>query len=95
MSYGLTKFQYRNLVASYKETVINKSTQICMAKSQNKHNRIYVIVEPMDEKLVGEIDNKNTKVSDDLKVTSRLVIDKYEWDQHDTKKIMGILSRSS
>ena len=92
MSYGLTKFSYRNLVASYKETVINKSTQICMAKSQNKHNRIYVIVEPMDEKLVGEIDNKNTKVSDDLKVTSRLVIDKYEWNQHDTKKIMGILS---
>ena len=78
MSYGLTKFQNHNLVASYKETIINKSTQICMAKSQNKHNRIYVIAEPMDEKLVGEIDNKNTKVSDDLKVTSRLVIDKYE-----------------
>ena len=45
----------------------------------------------MDEKLVGEIDNKNTKVSDDLKVTSRLVIDKYEC--HVTK--MGILSWSS
>ena len=42
----------------------------------------------MDKKLVGEIDNKNTKVSNDLKVTSRLVIDKYEWNQHDTKKIM-------
>ena len=46
----------------------------------------------MDEKLVGEIDNKNTKASDDLKVTSRLLIDKYELAQHDTKKIMGILS---
>ena len=67
-----------------------------MAKSLNKYNGIYVMVEPMDEKLVGEIDNKNKKkVSDYLKVTSRLVIDKYEWDQHDTKKIMGILSRSS
>ena len=74
MSYGLTKFSYRNLVASYKETVINKSTQICMAKSQNKHNRIYVIV--MDEKLVGEIDNKNARESDDLKVISRLLRDK-------------------
>ena len=92
MSYGLTKFSYRNLVASYKETVTNKSTQICMAKSQNKHNRIYVIAEPMDEKLVGEIDNKNTRASDDLKVISRLLIDKYELTQHDTKKIMGILS---
>ena len=92
MSYGLTKFSYRNLVASYREIVTNKSTQICMAKSQNKHNRIYVIVEPMDKKLVGEIDNKNTRASDDLKMTSRLLIDKYELDQHDTKKIMGILS---
>ena len=92
MSYGLTKFSYRNLVAPYKETVINKSTQICMVKSQNKHNRIYVIVEPMDEKFVEEIDNKNTKASDDLKVISRLLIDKYELAQHDTKKIMGILS---
>jgi len=92
MSYGLTKFPYHNLVASYKETVTNKSTQICMTKSKNKHNRIYIIVEPMDEKLVGEIDNKNTRASNDLKMTSRLLIDKYELAQHDTKKIMGILS---
>ena len=47
----------------------------------------------MDEKLVGEIDNKNTRASNDLKMASRLLNDKYEWD--DTKKIMGILSWSS
>jgi hypothetical protein len=38
----------------------------------------------LDKKLVGEIDNKNTRASEDLKLTSRLLIDKYEWD--DTKK---------
>jgi elongation factor 2 len=58
-----------------------------MAKSQNKHNRIYVIVEPMDEKFVEEIDNKNTRASDDLKVISRLLIDKYELAHMTLKKL--------
>ena len=74
-------------VVPYKETVTTKSTQICMAKSPNKHNRLYVIAEPLDEKLVEEIDNGNIRASDDLKVTSRILIDKYEWDQHDAKKL--------
>jgi len=47
-----------------------------MAKSPNKHNRIYFIAESLDEKFIEEIDNKNTRASDDLKVTSRLLIDK-------------------
>jgi elongation factor 2 len=74
-------------VVPYKETVTNKSSQICMAKSQNKHNRLYVIAEPLNEKLVEEIDNGSIRASDDLKVTSRILIDKYEWDQHDAKKL--------
>ena len=41
----------------YKETVTSKSSQVCMAKSPNKHNRLFVIAEPLDEKLVEEIDN--------------------------------------
>ena len=34
----------------------------------------------MDEKIVEEIDNKNIKASDYMKVTSGILIDKYEWD---------------
>ena len=33
-------------VVPYKETVTAKSSQICMAKYPNKHNRLYVIVNP-------------------------------------------------
>ena len=33
-------------VVPYKETVTTKSSQVCMAKSPNKHNRLYVIAEP-------------------------------------------------
>ena len=41
-------------VVPYKETVTAKSSQICMAKSPNKHNRLYVIAEPLNEDLVVE-----------------------------------------
>ena len=56
-------------------------------KSPNKHNRLYVIAEPLNEDLVVEIENGNIRAADDLKVTARTLIDKYEWDQHDAKKL--------
>ena len=74
-------------VVPYKETVTAKSSQICMAKSPNKHNRLYVIAEPLNENLVTEIENGNIKPSDDNKQISRVLIDKYEWDQHDARKL--------
>ena len=74
-------------VVPYKETVTSKSSQICMAKSPNKHNRLYVIAEPLNEELVKEIEEGNIKASDDTKITARKLIDKYEWDQHDAKKL--------
>ena len=74
-------------VVPYKETVTTKSSQICMAKSPNKHNRLYVVAEPLNEDLVKEIEDGNIKPSDDYKVTARTLIDKYEWDQHDAKKV--------
>ena len=55
-----------------------------MDKSPNKNNRLYFISKSLDEKIVEEIDNKNIKASDYMKVTSRILIDKYEWDQRDT-----------
>ena len=54
-----------------------------MDKSPNKNNRLYFISKSLDEKLVEEIDNGNIKASDYKKVTSRILIDKYEWDQLD------------
>ena len=74
-------------VVPYKETVTAKSSQICLAKSPNKHNRLYVIAEPLSEELVNEIEAGTVSAADDLKVTARTLIDKYEWDQHDAKKL--------
>ena len=55
-----------------------------MDKSPNKNNRLYFISKSLDEKIVEKIDNRNIKASDYMKVTSRILIDKYEWDQRDT-----------
>ena len=55
-----------------------------MDKSPNKNNRLYFISKSLDEKIVEKIDNWNIKASDYMKVTSRILIDKYEWDQRET-----------
>jgi elongation factor 2 len=34
-------------IVSYKETVLKKSSQVCLAKSGNKHNRVYMTAEPL------------------------------------------------
>ena len=49
-------------VVTYKETISEKSSQICMSKSPNKHNRLHVDAEPLDDELSNEIEEG--KVSD-------------------------------
>jgi elongation factor 2 len=74
-------------VVSYRETITQNSSQTCLAKSPNKHNKLFVNAEPLKEELVKDIEDGKIKSSDDIKVTSRTLIDKYEWDQHDAKKL--------
>jgi len=74
-------------VVPYKETVTAQSTQTCLAKSPNKHNKLFVVAEPIKEELVVEIENGTVRAGDDVKLTARTLIDKYEWDQHDARKL--------
>lgn len=74
-------------VVPYKETVTAQSSQTCLAKSPNKHNRLFVVAEPLKEELVIDIENSIVKASDDVKITARTLIEKFEWDQHDARKL--------
>ena len=85
--YAKVEITQSDPVVPYKETVTAKSSQICLAKSPNKHNRLYVIAEPLDEELVKEIEEGTIRAGDDNKTTSRTLIDKYHWEQHDAKKL--------
>ena len=52
-------------MVSYKETVTQKSSIVCMAKSQNKHNRVYAVAEPLDEQFNAAIENKEFAIHGD------------------------------
>merc|ERR1711872_1171204 len=44
-------------VVSYRESVSAESNQVCLSKSPNKHNRLYMIAKPMPDGLAEDIDN--------------------------------------
>jgi len=85
--YGGIEIIKSDPVVPYKETVTTASSQTCFAKSPNKHNKFYVTSEPMHEELVNDIEGGIIKAGDDMKTTARQLIDKYDWDQHDARKL--------
>merc|ERR1712056_30999 len=55
--YAQCEFIMSDPVVSYRETVGGTSTQTCLAKSPNKHNRLYIVAEPLDEDLSKAIED--------------------------------------
>merc|ERR1719269_276223 len=45
--YAQCDFVMTDPVVSYRETVAGESNQTCLSKSPNKHNRLYVVAEPL------------------------------------------------
>jgi len=59
----------------------------CVSKSPNKHNRIYLVAEPMDEKLINAINRKEIREDQDKKKRGRVLADEYGWDITEARKI--------
>jgi len=74
-------------VVSYRESVTATSDQICLSKSPNKHNRMYVTAEPLTAGIAEEIDAGTITDKDDFKARARVLSEKYEWDLNDARKI--------
>jgi elongation factor 2 len=74
-------------VVSYKETITEESNQMCLSKSPNKHNRLFLKAEPLDEDLTCEIENETCGPKTETKERSKILTDKYEWDKNDSLKI--------
>merc|ERR1712028_153636 len=55
--YAQCDFTIGDPVVSYRETVQQESSQTCLAKSPNKHNRIYLVAEPMSDAICKEIED--------------------------------------
>ena len=74
-------------VVTYKETITEKSSQICMSKSPNKHNRLHVDGEPLDDDLSQKIEDGDVSDKQDVKERAKILQDDFEWDPNDAKKI--------
>jgi len=74
-------------VVSFRETVAERSTQTCLSKSPNKHNRLFCIAEPFPQGLAADIDAGKVSVRDEPKARARYLVETYNWDPTDARKI--------
>merc|ERR1719168_92020 len=85
--YAQCDFVMSDPVVSYRETVQNESSQTCLAKSPNKHNRLYLIAEPMSDELCQDIEDGKAGPKADPKERKKLLKEKYNWDDNEALKI--------
>merc|ERR1712013_971859 len=74
-------------VVSYRETVKSASSQTCLSKSPNKHNRLFMTAVNMPDGLPEDIDNGDVTARDDFKLRGRYLADKYDYDVGEARKI--------
>jgi len=74
-------------VVSYRETVSETSSEVCLSKSPNKHNRLFMTAKPMPDGMAEDIDKGEISPKDDFKVRARLLVERYEWDATEARKI--------
>jgi elongation factor 2 len=74
-------------VVSYRETVSEESDRVCLSKSPNKHNRLYMKAVPMPDGLAEDIDKGEVTPRQDLKERARYLAEKYEYDATESRKI--------
>jgi elongation factor 2 len=74
-------------VVQYRETVTEKSSMTALSKSPNKHNRLYMVAEPLDEELCKAIEAGSISPRDDFKARARVLADDFGWDVTDARKI--------
>ena len=74
-------------VVSFRESINTSSYIQCMAKSPNKHNRIFMTAQNINEDLVNDIESGAFDVKMDLKERNKLLVDKYGWELEEARKI--------
>uniref|UniRef100_A0A8C5IXW8 Elongation factor 2 n=1 Tax=Junco hyemalis TaxID=40217 RepID=A0A8C5IXW8_JUNHY len=74
-------------VVSYRETVSEESNVMCLSKSPNKHNRLYMKARPFPDGLAEDIDKGEVSARQELKQRARYLAEKYEWDVTEARKI--------
>ena len=74
-------------VVSYRETISKESNVLCLSKSPNKHNRLYMKAWPFPDSLAEDIDKGEVSARQEFKQRARYLAEKYEWDVAKARKI--------
>ncbi|XP_071953226.1 elongation factor 2b-like [Antedon mediterranea] len=74
-------------VVSYRETVSAESDRMCLSKSPNKHNRLFMKCVNMPDGLPEAIDNGDVTPRTDPKTRARFLADTFEYDATESRKI--------
>jgi len=85
--YAKCELKKGNPVVSYRETVSEESSVICLSKSPNKHNRIFCTALPLGDELSAAIEDEKVTPKQDIKIRYKILQDDYGWDPNDAKKI--------
>nr|QSX72276.1 elongation factor 2-like [Halisarca dujardinii] len=74
-------------VVSYRESVSEESSQVCLSKSPNKHNRLYATAGPFPDGMAADIESGEIAPRQDIKARARYMAETYGWDIGDARKI--------
>ncbi|MEM0366531.1 MAG: elongation factor EF-2 [Acidilobaceae archaeon] len=76
-------------IVVYRET-IRDSSQVFESKSPNKHNRLYISVEPLNEETIELIAKGIVREDQDIKERAAILRDKAGWDYDEARRIWAI-----
>jgi elongation factor 2 len=76
-------------VVSFNETIAAETPEDMIAKSPNKHNRIYLRAEPITggDEFVKELDERMITMEMEMKGRARQMADDFGWDVTDARKV--------
>jgi len=78
--YAKCEIKKSDPVVTFKETVSATSSQVCLSKSPNKHNRLFLTACPLTDELSNAIEADDISSKEDAKIRNRKLADKHGWD---------------
>jgi len=79
-------------IVVYRETVTDKTPEPQEGKSPNKHNKLYVVVEPLEDELFEAIRKGEIKEGRVRKKDFWRVLEKYGMDREEARKVVDIFN---
>jgi elongation factor 2 len=77
-------------IVVFRESVSELSSQQALAKSPNKHNRLWVRAEPMEENVIELINDGTIHQYTDRKEMGQILRDQAGWDAKVGRKVLGM-----